>query len=333
MAMLGVRYDLRLPGAHSEERKRFLDVALDQIEWADRLGFGSATLSEHHGSPDGYLPSPMVFAAAVATRTNHLFINIGALIVPLHDPLRIAEDLAVVDLLSGGRLVVTVAAGYVEAEFEMFGKRLADRGAAVERTVEVLKTAWTGEPFELDGRTVRVTPRPFQDPRPMILMGGQTRVAARRAARIADGYVPVSSESWDHYRAALVELGRPDPGPAAPRPPRFLYVADDPERAWARIAPACLHETNAYGTWGQRAGLDNGYRVFGDDADALRASGMYPVLTPDACIELVRSLGPAGALVFHPLCGGMDPDLSWESLHLFEQRVLPTLMADSAPLA
>ena len=122
----------------------------------------------------------MVFAAAVATRTHNVFINLGALIVPLHDPLRIAEDLAVVDLLSGGRLVVIVAAGYVASEFEMFGKRLADRGASVERAVEVLKAAWTGEPFELDGRTVRVTPRPFQDPRPMILMGGQTR--SRRGA-------------------------------------------------------------------------------------------------------------------------------------------------------
>ena len=328
--MLGVRYDLRLPSASSVDRKHFLDVALEQIEWADGLGFGSVTLSEHHGSADGYLPSPMVFAAAVATRTHDLFINLGALIVPLHDPLRIAEDLAVVDLLSGGRLVVTVAAGYVESEFEMFGKRLADRGASVERAVEVLKAAWTGEPFELDGRTVRVTPRPFQDPRPMILMGGQTRAAARRAARIADGYVPVSPDCWDDYRAAVVELGKPDPGPTGPTPPRFVYVADDPDRAWARIASACLHETNAYGAWAQRSGLDNGYRVFGDDADALRATGMYPVVTPDGCIELARTLGPSGALVFHPLCGGMDPDVSWESLRLFEQKVLPTLRADAA---
>jgi alkanesulfonate monooxygenase SsuD/methylene tetrahydromethanopterin reductase-like flavin-dependent oxidoreductase (luciferase family) len=324
--MLGLRYDLRLPGAESAQRKRLLDVALEQAAWADGLGFGSVTLSEHHGSPDGYLPSPIVFGAAMATRTSRMFINLGALIVPLHDPLRLAEDLAVLDLLSGGRLIVTVGAGYVESEFDMFGKQLSDRGHAVEHAVDVLKAAWTGEPFELDGRTVRVTPRPFQDPRPPIFLGGQSRAAARRAARIADGYLPVHSENHDDYRAAMLELGKPDPGPASPRAPRFLHVAEDPDRAWAQIAPYCLHEMNAYGAWAEVAGLDTGYRRV-PDVDALRASGEYPVVTPDECVELARTLGRAGALVFHPLCGGMDPDLSWESLRLFEQKVLPALGA------
>ena len=137
MPILGLRYDLRLPGASSAQRKQLLDVALDQIEWADAIGFGSVTLSEHHGSPDGYLPSPIVFGAAVAARTKNIFINLGALIVPLHDPVRLAEDLAVLDLISGGRLIITAGAGYVEREFEMFDKKLSDRGRAVERAVEV----------------------------------------------------------------------------------------------------------------------------------------------------------------------------------------------------
>ncbi len=324
--MLGLRYDLRLPGADGAQRKQLLDVALEQIEWADRLGFGSVTLSEHHGSPDGYLPSPIVFGAAVAARTERIFINLGALIVPLHDPVRLAEDLAILDLLSGGRLIITVGAGYVESEFEMFDKRLGDRGRAVERTVEILKQAWTGEPFDLDGRTVRVTPRPFQDPRPPIFLGGQTPIAARRAARIADGYLPAIPESHEDYRAAMLELGKPDPGPAGPRAPRFLHIAKDPERAWDQIAPFCMHEVNAYGAWAEAAGLDTGYRTF-DDPDELRESGLYPVLTPDGCVALANELGPAAALVLHPLCGGMDPDLSWESLRLFETDVLPALSA------
>jgi alkanesulfonate monooxygenase SsuD/methylene tetrahydromethanopterin reductase-like flavin-dependent oxidoreductase (luciferase family) len=324
MTMLGLRYDLRLPGADGGQRKQLLDVALDQMEWADSLGFGSVTLSEHHGSPDGYLPSPIVFGAAVATRTKNMFINLGALIAPLHDPVRLAEDLAVLDLLSGGRLIITIGAGYVESEFEMFGKRLSDRGRAVEHAVEVLKAAWTGEPFELDGRTVQVTPRPFQDPRPPIFLGGQTPVAARRAARIADGYLPAHPESHEDYRAAMLELGKPDPGPTPPRAPRFLHIAKDPDEAWEQIAPFCMHEMNAYGAWAEASGLDTGYRTY-DDVDELRASGAYPVLTPDECVALTTELGPGGALVFHPLCGGMDPDLSWASLHLFEAEVLPAL--------
>src|SRR5687767_1563233 len=120
--MLGLRYDLRLPGADPQRRKAQYDAALEQCAWADNLGFGSVTISEHHGSPDGYLPSPIVFSTAVAMRTKNMFINLGALIAPLHDPVRLAEDLAILDLLSGGRLIVTIGAGYVEGEFEMFGK-------------------------------------------------------------------------------------------------------------------------------------------------------------------------------------------------------------------
>ena len=322
--MLGLRYDLRLPGADAAQRKHLLDVALEQIEWADALGFASVTLSEHHGSPDGYLPSPIVFGGAVAARTKNIFINLGALIVPLHDPVRLAEDLAVLDLIAGGRLIITVGAGYVESEFEMFDKKLGDRGRAVERTVEILRKAWTGEPFELDGRQVQVTPRPFQDPGPPLFLGGQTRVAARRAARIGDGYLPAHPESHEDYRAAMLELGKPDPGPVPPRAPRFLYVAKDPERAWTQIAPFCMHEMNAYGAWAEAAGLDTGYRVV-KDADELRATGEYPVVTPDECIALAHELGPGAALVFHPLCGGMDPEVSWESLHLLESEVLPAL--------
>jgi len=321
MVMLGLRYDLRLPGGSPEARTRLLDTALEQIRWGDERGFTSVTLSEHHGSVDGYLPSPIVFGAAVASRTSSVLIHLGAVIAPLHDPLRLAEDLAVLDLLSGGRLLVTVGAGYVGSEFAMFDRDPAGRAAAVERTVETLKRAWTGEPFEYGGRTVRVTPRPFQQPRPMILLGGSSARAARRAARIADGYLPSGPESFDAYRAAVVELGRPDPGPCPPPGPRFVYVAEDPERAWARVGPSCLYEMNAYGAWAVAAGLATGYHPVAD-LDELAATGAYPVVTPEQCVELARR---HGTLVLHPLCGGMDPELSWASLELIEQRVMPVL--------
>jgi alkanesulfonate monooxygenase SsuD/methylene tetrahydromethanopterin reductase-like flavin-dependent oxidoreductase (luciferase family) len=320
---LGVRYDLRLPQADGPERKRFLDVALDQIAWAEGHGFGSVTLSEHHGSTDGYLPSPLIFGAAVAARTSSVFIHIGALIAPLHDPLRLAEDLAVLDLLSGGRLIVTIGAGYVASEFEMFGKELGQRGNLVTDAVTTLRAAWTGEPFDHRGRTVRVTPRPYQE-HVLVLMGGQTPAAARRAARIADGYAPVKPELFDDYRAAVVDLGRPDPGPMGPIAPRFVYVSEDPERAWTEIGGALMHETNAYAAWADAAGLDTGYYHV-DDLSELQAMQNYCVLTPDECRQLCTDLGAAGTLILHPLAGGLDPDLSWSSLELFANKVLPQL--------
>lgn len=324
MPFFSLRYDLRCPAFGRASSAELFATALEQCEWADRLGFAAVVLSEHHGSPDGYLPSPLVMAGAVAARTRQIRITLAALIAPLHDPLRLAEDLAVVDVLSNGRLVPVLGGGYVDSEFQAFGKRLSDRARAMDEIVPFLERAWSGEPFEYRGRRVRVTPRPVQRPRPPILLGGSSAAAARRAARLADGFLPSLPRYHDDYRAELLRLGRPDPGPPAPSTGNFVFVAEDPDKAWERIAPHALHEMNAYGAWATESGSDTGYRPV-EGADALRATGLYPILTPAEMIERARALGPAGSVTLHPLMGGLDPELSWESLRLVESKVLPAL--------
>jgi alkanesulfonate monooxygenase SsuD/methylene tetrahydromethanopterin reductase-like flavin-dependent oxidoreductase (luciferase family) len=206
----------------------------------------------------------------------------------------------------------------------MFDRELSHRGALVEEGVAVLKSAWTGAPFEYRGRTVRVTPRPAQRPRPPILLGGSTKAAARRAARIADGFLPALPHLWDTYRQERVRLGL-DPGEPPPiGPALFLHVAEDVEAAWARIAPYALHEMNSYGAWMAEGGTAGPYSP-ATDADGLRASGLYRVVTPAECVELARRAGAQGSLVFHPLMGGLPPELGWSSLRLFAERVLPEL--------
>jgi alkanesulfonate monooxygenase SsuD/methylene tetrahydromethanopterin reductase-like flavin-dependent oxidoreductase (luciferase family) len=281
-------------------------------------------LSEHHGSPDGYLPSPLVMAAAVAARTRQVRITISALIAPLHDPIRLAEDLAMVDVVSNGRLIPVLAAGYVASEFRTFDKDIGKRGKLLDEALDVLARAWTGEPFEYRGRTVRVTPRPVQQPRPPLLLGGSTLAAARRAARRADYFIPSTPDCFELYRAELAKLGKPDPGPMPQTLGMFVHVAEDPNAAWARIAKHALHENNAYGGWLAEAGLKGPYEPT-DDPAALRASGRYLVLTPSELVSRARELGPFGTVVLHPLMGGMDPELGWESLELIAAKVLPAL--------
>jgi alkanesulfonate monooxygenase SsuD/methylene tetrahydromethanopterin reductase-like flavin-dependent oxidoreductase (luciferase family) len=324
MPLLSLRYDLRCAPFDATTPADLMATALDQCAWADQLGFAAVTLSEHHGSPDGYLPSPLVFAAAVAARTQRVRIILGALITPLHDPVRIAEDMAVLDVISNGRLVPILGAGYVASEFATFGKRLEDRARSMDAIVPFLERAWTGEPFEHEGRSVRVTPRPVQRPRPPILMGCATKVAARRAARFADGLLPTLPELYEEFRAERARLGKPDPGPLAPTTGSFMHVALDPDAAWARIAPHAMHEMNAYGAWAAESGAATGYRPIADPAQ-LRATGLYPVLTPDELIARARALGPGAGVTLHPLMGGMDPELSWESLRLIESKVIPAL--------
>ena len=324
MTTFSIRYDLRGPSFGKASHEELYRTAIEQCEWADAHGFASVTLSEHHGSPDGYLPSPLVFGSAVAARTSNLRLTIGALITPLHDPVRIAEDLAVLDVVSNGRVVVIVSGGYVASEFATFGRKLSDRPRLMEEIVPFLDRAWRGEPFEFHGRTVRVTPRPVQRPRPPILMGGSSEAAARRAARLADGFLPSLPEFFEIYRQECQKLGKPDPGPPAPSLGTFLHVAEDPDAAWAKIAPHAMHEMNAYGAWAAESDTATGYQST-DDPDALRASGAYPVMTPEEVIAKVRELGPRASVVLHPLMGGLDPETSWESLKLIERKVLPAL--------
>src|SRR5438046_1396245 len=155
MVMLALRFDLRNPPFAETTPSERLRAALDMAAWADTRGGVAISISEHHGSDDGYLPSPIVFAAALAARTTNVRIGIAALLAPLYDPLRLAEDLAVLDNLSGGRVDLLLANGYVADEFAMFGVPMNERGRRTTEVVETLRKAWTGEPFTFRDRTVR----------------------------------------------------------------------------------------------------------------------------------------------------------------------------------
>jgi alkanesulfonate monooxygenase SsuD/methylene tetrahydromethanopterin reductase-like flavin-dependent oxidoreductase (luciferase family) len=322
-----LRYDIRAPDFGAQQADLF-EACLEQCEWADKLGFQSVGVLEHHGSEDGYNPSPFVLAAAIAARTERIKIRLTALILPLHDPIRVAEDAAVVDQISRGRLELVIGAGYVRREFDMFGKDLADRVRSQTEGVEVLQKAWTGEPFEYHGSTITVTPRPFQRPRPRLVLGGSSPGAARRAARIADGFEATMPEFEEIYRDECARLGVPASPPRPPGlPAMFVFIAEDPDAAWEKIAPHALHETNSYGKWLAEAGTPAPYNSVAD-AEALRASGAYLVMTPREFTSTAVGLGSDAVLIFHPLMGGLDPALSWSSLRLFEEQVLPKLRAE-----
>lgn len=323
MLPFGLRFDLRNPsfaGTTAAERVR---AAVDMAAWADERGCVAISLSEHHGSEDEYLPSPIVVAAAMAARTQRTRIMIAALIAPLYDPVRLAEDLAVLDGISEGRLDVVLGAGYVADEFAMFGVPLQERGARMESTVAFLRQAWTGEPFMHDRRMIRVTPRPHRAGGPPLVMGGSSAAAARRAARIGDGYVPVSDETWEAYRAELASLGRPDPGPRQSGPMTTTVVASDVDAAWDELLPYFLHDTNTYAGWLDDAGMPGPYARTA--ADELRARGQYRIVTPTDLRSELEALGPSAFAMLHPMVGGIPPATAWASLELFEQDVLGPL--------
>lgn len=324
MALFAVRFDFRSPGFAGVSMADRYQAGIDMAEWADRLGAVSLILSEHHGSEDGYLPGALPMAAAMAARTTNVRISLAALVAAFCDPLRLAEEVAVVDLISRGRLDVFVAGGYVREEFEMFGVPMAERARRVTETVTTLKQAFAGEPFEYRGRPVRVTPSPFQPGGPKIHLGGSSEGAARRAARIADGFMPSEPEFWSYYQDEMVRLGKPDPGPYLGGDVAVVAFAEDAEAGWERLAPYFLHEMNAYGAWRDQDEVATGYQLVAD-LDVLAAGGQYRVVTPDQYVAELAGAGPFAFTMLHPLCGGIPPQLAWESLRLFEHTVLPRL--------
>jgi alkanesulfonate monooxygenase SsuD/methylene tetrahydromethanopterin reductase-like flavin-dependent oxidoreductase (luciferase family) len=317
---MALRFDMRAPAIGADRTDLYREM-LEMVSWADLTGFTHVRISEHHGVEDGYLPAPLIAASAIAARTERLRIVIAALVLTLHNPVSVAEQVAVLDHISHGRLDLTLAAGYVPSELKMFDVDPKTRGTLMEENIRVLRSAWSGEEFEYHGRRLRVTPQPLQRPHPPLALGGSTPAAARRAARLRLGLDTHLNELYSAYAAEARKLGF-TPFPPANFGPTFMHVSEDPDADWEQIAPHALYETNAYGKWASEAGLDSSYRPV-ESAEELRRQGGYAVVTPAECIAIARRLGPHGMLLFHPLMAGLDPDFSWKSLFLFEREVLP----------
>ena len=195
MPMLVMRHDFRAPAFGPASTADIYTAALDQFRWADRQGWDFAVVSEHHGLDDGWLPAPVTVAGVIAGMTERIPLLLSASIVPLHDPVRLAEQIAVLDHTTKGRIWTVAGAGYRPEEFEMCGADLSRRGKLLEEYVGVMLQAWTGEPFEWRGRTITVTPKPFTQPHPTLLIGGGVEAAARHAARLRLPMMPMNEDS------------------------------------------------------------------------------------------------------------------------------------------
>ncbi len=326
MTTVAMRFDMRRPAISDAAPADLYRAAIEMSAWADANGVDSLTVSEHHGVDDGYLPSPAVMLSAIAAVTKRISLNVSAVLAPLHDPLRLAEDMAVLDLVSGGRLSIVLGMGYRPVEYEMFGRSWKGRGKAFDEIIETLQAAWTGEPFEYHGRTVQVTPRPVQQPHPILFIGGSSPAAAKRAARFGLGFFPAVGEAelGEIYRQASLEHQGHEGFCLLPEGPGFVHLAEDPDKAWAEIGEHILYEAKVYASWqlpGQRSHVTD----YAQTVDELRAGGTYVILTPEQCIELTRGLGEMGSLIFHPLIGGMPPEQAWSSLELLGSKVLPAI--------
>ena len=216
---------------------------------ADRLGFDSIWVSEHHGEADGYCPSPVVAGAALAVAAPNCRIGQAIALAPLHGhPLRLAEDLSVLDNLSGGRVEIGLGQGYRPAEFEMFGWPYAKRTTAFEESLDILGQAWRGEPFDYEGRVFKVKsgllrPPPVKPGSLPLWVGAAAPTARARAVRHRAGLLVAPLIELEHLvrqiRSFDEEAARQDVGRLPHALMREILVGDwSPTRCAVISAPS-----------------------------------------------------------------------------------------------
>jgi alkanesulfonate monooxygenase SsuD/methylene tetrahydromethanopterin reductase-like flavin-dependent oxidoreductase (luciferase family) len=232
---VGLYFDLRNPEPWARPWPEVYGRALDLVVEAERLGADTAWFSEHHLFADGYLPQPLTMAAAVAARTTRIGIGTAVLVAALRPPILVAEEAAVVDQLSNGRLILGIGAGYSIPEYEAYGTDIGRRYGLTDAAVAEVRRL-------LDDGVV--TPPAAQRPFPLWL-GYQGPQGARRAGRLGVGLLSLDRGLLEPYREGLAEGGH-DPSTARTGGMLDVIVADDPDTAFERILPHYAHQLNSY---------------------------------------------------------------------------------------
>lgn len=265
---IGVYVDLRNPPPWHREWSGHYKTLLERYEWVEELGLAGIWVSEHHFWEDGYCPQPFTFLSALASRTSRISLGTAITVAGLRPAVDIAEQAAMVDVISGGRMQLGLGAGYAEDEFKAFGGSVEHRFQALASRVREIRELWASG---------RITPPPVQERIP-IWYGVMGPKGARRAGRLGEGLLWLDARSFAAYREGLLEAGH-DPSTARMVGPAHMIVARDPERTWSQILPHFRYHLQGYGS------------IASDGASWTGANS----LTPSAIMETesFRSPGPA----------------------------------------
>jgi len=337
---VGLVFSFRNPPQWRVAWPEFYAEQLNQIRSAEELGYDTVWLTEHHLAEDGYSPSLLPIAAAIASHTQRIRIGTFLILLPLHNAVRIAEDAATVDILSDGRFDLGVGQGYVLEEFDAYGISRRERGSRLREGVEVIRGLWTQAPFSYRGEhyrfeDVRIMPPPVQTPEPPIWIGARGPVGVRRAARLGCHYLGVSDPGLQkRYDDCLAEFGR-KPADFHAAQLRWVYVAPSADEAWEDCGAHLHYMLSWYGKWLASAADFAGDEAFGQvpAVGELRTAvgqmiGGPIVGSPD---EVGRELATLRDTVrtTHLVAGmhfpGIAPEKSRRSMELFAKEVMPAL--------
>jgi len=320
MVLAILRFNFASPGGQPRRQGELLSTAMELAQWGDAHGVAGVSVDEHHVTGHGWSCNPIMVAGMFLARTATMFASVDCALGPLWNPVRLAEDIALVDAMSGGRLHTTVGLGYRPVEYVALGADFGRRGELMDTALETMLAAWSGQSGVVSGTRTK--------PHPPLYVGGGVRATARRAVRFR---LPLSlpdhrPDLAQYYTDLCREAGL---APLVLMPPAvnrgMTYLHEDPDRAWAELGDHILWEAVTYGQWSDDPSRSAMHLPGVQTLDEVKASGRYRFLTPDQLIAEVRRAGDYGPIVMHPLVGGMPVEEAWRSVRLLTDEVLPAL--------
>jgi alkanesulfonate monooxygenase SsuD/methylene tetrahydromethanopterin reductase-like flavin-dependent oxidoreductase (luciferase family) len=326
----GLTTDFRNPPGSGKTSAQVYAEIIDTMVWAESIGFEGAYIFEHHFTDDDYVSSPLIAATAIAARTKRMRIGPDIAILPLYEPVRAAEDGAVLDLISNGRLDFGVGLGYRPQEYTGYGKDIRRKGSRANEALQIIRRLWQGETVSFHGKHfqiegARLSPQPVQKPNPPIWVGGFSKAAAARAARYGDGYIgPSNKAMYEIYQAELRAAGKDLSGARMMGGDLWLIVAEDPDRTFSAYAPHLMYWFNSYAKWFE--GTDTAPWPPISNAEELRTRHLVNVMTPDAAVALIQqrvSEVPVEMYTMMLSPPGIAMKTAEESIELFAKKVMP----------
>ncbi|MCB1744371.1 MAG: LLM class flavin-dependent oxidoreductase [Gammaproteobacteria bacterium] len=330
---------LQTPSARSS--KEIFDRGTEIAQTADELGFDSIWLAEHHFSTYGYLSRPLMYAVHLANQTKRIRVGSAVVVVPLHHPLVIAEEIATADLLSGGRLDVGLGRGYQRYEFERFGQNLDESRERFEETVDILLAAFKGEPFSYEGKHFQIPetmlyPQPVQRPHPPIWVVGQSPesvvATVKRGFNLVSGGFGISIDRLREFRRTFDELVSAEKlsKPVRVSTQRPVYVTDSEADARAAVEQARWNMRVTLSLRHNREKVEKGHAIavpFENEPSIDDLLERYMVIgTPETCIQRIQAIKAAMG-IDHFNCsfwfGDMAHDKVLRSMRLFAEQVMP----------
>lgn len=328
----GLMFSFEAPEEFGTTPVQVYKESLEQVQYAEELGYDSVWVTEHHFTPNGYCPSPLIAGAAMASRTQRIKVGQCILLLPLYGhPLRLAEDVAVLDVLSEGRAILGIGAGYRQQEFAGFGVPIDKRKVIMDEGLEIVLRAWTEERFSYRGKyysleDAAVTPKPVQRPHPPLWVGTPSRAGKRRAARLGLPFLhslgPLNriKEDFEEYRQMLATYGH-DPSGVEMGFIRSVYITEEFGQAWDDVRPHFIYQrTVTYG--------GPGSAQFNDPSVSSREGqhGRWIFGDPEFCIEELEhcqsELQPS-LIILNMQLPGMEHRKVMASMELFAKQVMP----------